>query len=315
MKALFVWPGFTGYMGDAWRELSKRCELKVIVEGEGLGRGFGAETMDGIDWERAENAPDAAERTRRFAPDAMVLVGWNPTSRAVAAADSLASVPKLMQMDLQWEWTLRKLLARWALRPHVRRFGGILVHGASGAKYAKWLGFSEERIFRGCAAAVDVRRFAAESAPERSGFLFVGRRVPAKAVDILERAYSIYRSRGGKWNLSLYGDGGEMAAPAEMPRIMARNACLVLPSRWEPFGMVVVEAKASGMKVIASDRVGAADEMPVDAVVPAGDANALALAMENVEKSSSPPVGGDISYWGVEAWSARVLSALVSVSR
>ena len=315
MKALFVWPGFTGYMGDAWRELSLRCDLKVVVEGDGLGRGFGPETMDGLDWESAEDAADAVERARRFGPDAMVLVGWNATARRIAAADALARVPKLMQMDLQWEWTLRKVLARWALCPHVRHFGGILVHGASGARYARWLGFAPERIFRGCAAAVDIARFAGEWSPDRKGFLFVGRRVKEKAIDVLERAHRIYRERGGTWELETYGDGGAMVPPSEMPRVMARCACLVLPSRWEPFGMVVVEAKAAGMKVIASDKVGAVAEMPVDEIVRAGDAESLALAMRRVEDSASkPPIGGDISYWGVGPWSERVVSALESVA-
>ena len=43
-------------------------------------------------------------------------------------------------------------------------------------------------------------------------------------------------------------------------------------------------------------------------IVRAGDVESLAQAMARVEASvSKPPVGGDVSYWGVGPWSERMM--------
>ncbi len=53
---------------------------------------------------------------------------------------------------------------------------------------------------------------------------------------------------------------------------------------WEPWGVVVAEAKAAGMRIIVSDRVGARFDIPCDEVVKADDAKELADVMKRVEK-------------------------------
>ena len=67
-----------------------------------------------------------------------------------------------------------------------------------------------------------------------------------------------------------------------MPKVLAEMDVLVLPSIVEGFGLVVLEAMQSGMPVIVSDQVGAADVV-VDGesgfVVHAGDVDSLADSM------------------------------------
>ena len=55
-------------------------------------------------------------------------------------------------------------------------------------------------------------------------------------------------------------------APESLPDVLRRGSALVLPSRFEPWGVVVHEATCAGLGVIASTRVGAADEFVVDRV-------------------------------------------------
>ena len=71
----------------------------------------------------------------------------------------------------------------------------------------------------------------------------------------------------------------------DVPIIMQSADFFVLPSRYEPFGMVISEAMATGLPVITSANVGAADLVDADSgiVVPEpNDVTALARAMRRL---------------------------------
>ena len=107
-----------------------------------------------------------------------------------------------------------------------------------------------------------------------SRFLFVGNLLPLKGVDILLDVFDALHRDGVSAHLSLVGGGGDaalMARARSMPNVgvqsfvrkpalfdlMAQHDYLVLPSRFDSFGMVVPEAMSVGVPVIVSDRVGA----------------------------------------------------------
>ena len=111
-------------------------------------------------------------------------------------------------------------------------------------------------------------------------FFYIGRLPPSgKGVDVLPRLPLARRpARGGVSELVIAGDGEVRAALEEqaarlglLPRVrfvgvvrgeakayLLQNArCLVVPSRgWEAFGLVVLEAYASRVPVIASRLLG-----------------------------------------------------------
>jgi glycosyltransferase involved in cell wall biosynthesis len=70
---------------------------------------------------------------------------------------------------------------------------------------------------------------------------------------------------------------------SELPRFFDLATVFVLPSRHEPWGLIVNEVMNAGRAVIVSDEVGCQRDLITDgvegAVFPAGDADALAVAL------------------------------------
>jgi glycosyltransferase involved in cell wall biosynthesis len=129
-------------------------------------------------------------------------------------------------------------------------------------------------------------------------FLFAGRYVPIKGIDMLVAAYRIYRGAvADPWPLTTCGSGPlkhllegvpgvtdrGFVQPVGLPAVFAEAGVFVLPSRLDPWGQVIVEAAASGLPVVCTQACGAAAENVRDyhngLLVPAVDPGALAQAM------------------------------------
>lgn len=131
-------------------------------------------------------------------------------------------------------------------------------------------------------------------------YLHVGRLVPQKGVDILLRAFA----RQEEGVLALVGDGIDRAAHEalarelgiekrafflgirqDIPALMRSADCFVLASRWEGFGIVLVEAMAAGLPIVAT-RVDGIQEVVEEGksglLVPPEDAEVFAEAMRQV---------------------------------
>ena len=119
--------------------------------------------------------------------------------------------------------------------------------------------------------------------PARPEVVFAGRHIPEKRVPALVDAFAALRERAPELRLTIYGDGPErgevlarierlgLAAVARAPGFvgaqevehgLAHALCMVLPSRREGYGLVVVEAAARGVpSVVVADPDNAATEL------------------------------------------------------
>ena len=79
-----------------------------------------------------------------------------------------------------------------------------------------------------------------------------------------------------------------LGARPEIERWYASADVLVLPTRYEPFGNVHLEALASGLPVVTTTAAGGAEAVTPDsgAVVPPGDTRALAAALDRLRVAS-----------------------------
>ena len=316
MRILFVWTGVTSYMADCWRALQQRkgVELKVIVERVDSGREFAAqEVLHGLDFELIEKGrvSNLGFRADGWRPEVIFAGGWrSANTRHVITA--FPDAPKVFCLDMPWRWSPRCIAARWVLRGFLSRFCRIYVPGEWSARYARWLGFVPDRIHR---RLYTVRRVTVPvGATKREGFLYLGRFASEKRLDLLLAAYARYRALGGRWTLDLYGTGTlpalpegaaahPFAQPDEVADVYRSHGCLVMASAFDPWPLVILEAKTAGLEVIASDRCGNGAELGAR-VVPFGDVEAMAREMRAVElrgvRTSQPPVGYDC-----ESWAAR----------
>ncbi|TYC90273.1 glycosyltransferase [Novosphingobium sp. BW1] len=146
----------------------------------------------------------------------------------------------------------------------------------------------------------EVVRTAGSGGPVR--FLTIGRLARQKGHDVLIEAFAQLIAQGIDAHLTIVGDGEEQdALSAQIGRLglackvrlagkiaypaaeLAEAECFVSASRWEGFGVAIVEAMSAGLPVIATDcDFGPTDliDMPEKGeVVPAEDVGALAAAM------------------------------------
>ncbi len=186
---------------------------------------------------------------------------------------------------------------------------------------------------RAPAAPADDPWFAPGAPPV---FVAAGRMSPVKGFDILLEAFALLRATL-EARLLLLGKGpleGELAARAQALGIAGAvrfagfvtdpgpyfrgAAAVVVPSRQESFGNVLVEAMSSGCPVVSTDCDGPRDILDggrYGRLVPVGNAAALAAAMaETVRRAPDPaPLIRRASDFTVERSGARWLAVLDSV--
>jgi exopolysaccharide biosynthesis WecB/TagA/CpsF family protein len=142
-------------------------------------------------------------------------------------------------------------------------------------------------------------------------FVFVGRLVQQKDPQVLLAAFAL-RFRHGPARLAILGEGPllpELRTQADALGItqhvvfagfvhdpaawVERAQALVMPSRYEGFGNVIVEALGCGTPVIAADCPHGPAEIlghgQFGRLVPVGDADALARAMQGELRGEFPP--------------------------
>jgi glycosyltransferase involved in cell wall biosynthesis len=161
--------------------------------------------------------------------------------------------------------------------------------------------------------------------------LFAGKLQPRKHCDHLMEAYRrLSRGVGEEPSpyLAIVGDGEERAAlerqaaatgfrsirfcgfrnQSELPRYFDLATVFVLPSRHEPWGLIVNEVMNAGRAVIVSDDVGAAPDLIADGVngcvYPVGDVDALARALRRVlETPGNAEAMGQRAFVRIQSWS------------
>lgn len=238
-------------------------------------------------------------------------------------------------------------------------FHGALSIGIHNTRFYRSLGFHERNIHY-APLAVDNKSF--ERGPEAAAhrrqlrealsldeadivFVFVAKLLPHKRCgDVLE-ASKLLSKLGFKFSVLIVGSGPEeemlrrtaqtdgqsnihflgFQNQQNVRRTLFASDILVLPSDFEPWGLVVNEAMACSLPVIVSDSVGASADLVLGRgtgrVFPTGNVNALASAMQHylVDRSACAADGARalelICGWSITTSAECIASAAMTAWR
>jgi glycosyltransferase involved in cell wall biosynthesis len=243
-----------------------------------------------------------------FTPDVVIASGgvWtsplNNYASLMRKARKWAFIPWWASFQRLGDVGLKRAAEPW-IRRFVRSGDAWLAYGTRSARDVIARGADPARTFitPTIARPVDVElRVSARPNRRPFRFLFVGQLIERKGVkELLEAAQTF-----DEVEIWICGDGElrpqvETAAAnssrirflghlefRELDQIFASVDALVLPSRYEVWGLVINEAMAFGLPVVVSSAVGAVDDLVKDGcngrVFAAGDAVALSDAMREI---------------------------------
>lgn len=239
--------------------------------------------------------------TSSLKPDIIFLGGWiyKPYLSVIKSGISKTCI---LGLDNQWLGNIKQLLGslffRMALKPYINK---VFVPGNLQFMFAKKLGYPDKNISLG-AYSCDYEMFhnyfeenkllKQNLFPKR--FLFVGRYVKEKGIsDLWEAFKEIQEETPNDWELWCLGTGEILPMqhqkikhfgfkqPNDLFEIIRNTGVFVLPSVFEPWGVVVHEYAAAGFPMICSDKVGAIDAFLKEGengfVFPAGNKEALKI--------------------------------------
>jgi glycosyltransferase involved in cell wall biosynthesis len=321
------WSLFTHDVSNAPWALADEHEIRPVRFGQGersddqakLGRAIHECRKGGriIRWLQEHNAA------------AVILLGYNDFGRLrILRWCHRNQVPCFLfgdsniRGDRTSGWKSR--IKRWFLPRVLRRCAGALACGSLGRAYFRKYGVPDERIFYmpyepdyGMIQSLDESWIRAQmhnlSVPIGPSYLlYCGRLASVKRVDLLVDAFAAIADGRPNWELLILGDGplreslrSRLTPPLQSrihwlgfvndQRVIAavqRSAkILILPSDYEPWGVVINEGVAAGCAVVATEAVGAAAELVRDGVngriIPTGSLSALTQALEQVTEPAT----------------------------
>ena len=211
-----------------------------------------------------------------FNPTALVCSGWMDSDYNRIARQWQPNIPVVLTFDNWWSGSLKQRLAVWTSPFYIRRhFNRVWVPGEPQLTFARKLGFSDEHTATGFYCA-DPEPFlkvweARKNREPAKKLLYIGRYLPVKGVQELWAAFASLSDYFPEWELHCIGTGDlweermihpkiihhGFLQPHELTPHLIDAAAFVMPSKKEPWGVVLHEMAIAGLPLLASRAVGA----------------------------------------------------------
>jgi glycosyltransferase involved in cell wall biosynthesis len=245
-----------------------------------------------------------------FDPHAVLICSWNVGGYRRIGRSLKGKTLRVLTMDNQWLGTAKQragvALSSFIVQP---AYDAVFLPAEPQARFAKRLGFPHDLTIHGLYVG-DYDMFSSVARRRGDGewpriFLYVGRLVEAKAIDVLVEAYQRYRAMvDDPWPLRIVGSGPDehlcagvdgvklegFVQPGDLPTVFADAGAFVLASRFEPWGVVVHEAAAAGLPVVATEACGATSRLVLDGyngyVVPSESPSGLSAGLVRIHHAT-----------------------------
>ena len=281
MKILVLYEELALYLINGFNVLAQRNNSEILIISKKINSvaPFKFENIHTniIIREREEFSEEALfSFVSEFKPDFVFLGGWihKPYLKIIKSL----RVKTVIAFDNQWQGSLRQILGCLYFKLSLKKYiSNAFVAGQKQADFALRLGFDEAHITKGLYCC-DFSLFSSYSklktgnTPIPKRFLFVGRYAKEKGIEDLWTAFTELQAQNpSEWELWCLGKGNitpiqhpkikhfGFLQPSEMAKIIENTGVFVLPSSFEPWGVVVHEYASAGFPLLCSDKVGAND--------------------------------------------------------
>jgi glycosyltransferase involved in cell wall biosynthesis len=329
LRVVFITDIMTPYMAPVFEALASRCELTVLFGSRTASRAmpwapqspsFRYRVVGGPAISRRIDAADIYPNPRVLAelwevgPDVVISSGFSFPSLYAAMYCRARGARILVQSDgtsqsevaIGWDQRLaRAVLARVG--------HGAVANSSLAVERLADLGFKpvfEAPHTSDLERFLEVGRARIQRADDVISVLTVGRLLPAKGVDLLMRAVADARAGGAAVGLTIVGEGDDeprlraladelmlddvdwrgFVDPSGLPVLLARADVFAFPTLSDTFGIVLLEAAATGLPLISSPHAGATrdlvESLGTGLVVEPRDTAALARALVALARDS-----------------------------
>jgi glycosyltransferase involved in cell wall biosynthesis len=280
MNVLFLYTELADYFLKCCDELSKTHSVNIVRWPVNKEAPFNFEYSKKIKiYDKANYSYSQLHNLiQQINPDIIICSGWVDKEYLKLTKPYFKKIPTVITCDTHWTGSLKQyaaiILSRFFL---LNTFSHAWVPGKVQEQYVKKLGFRFNNIVQGFYCC-DLPKFNSVykgneaqkkiNFPKR--FLYVGRYYDFKGiVDLWTAFIELQQEEENEWELWCLGTGS--IAPIEHPKIkhfgfvqpkdldpiLEQTGIFILPSRFEPWGVVVQEYAAAGFPLLISNAVGA----------------------------------------------------------
>lgn len=311
MKILFLYTELSEYFLSCVNVLSQKSnsEIHIVRWSVNKEAPFNFSFPDNVKIYERNNFDKYSliELVSKIIPDIIYCSGWLDKEYLSVCKSFRNKIPVVVGFDNHWKGSLKQQLGSLFSKITIQNyFSHCWIPGKPQEEFARRLGFDKSNTLYGFYSCdynlfhnyyLKYKEQKRKNFPHR--FIFSGRYVHSKGINNLWQAFiDLQKENPNDWELYCLGTGDikqvihpkikhfGFVQPKAMEKYIADTGVFVLPSTFEPWGVVLHEFAAAGFPLICSNEVGAAEKFLQENengfMFKAGNISALKEAMRKI---------------------------------